>query len=211
MKKIFLLVFSLAIFSPCFGQNTSVIGPWTSSDAMQDTVSFVRGAYHFDYNEYLSKNYDYVDTSYYWHFYSPDSLKIEYVVRTSRIVKLDKPDTIPVQTYTLVDEPTYYRWKHRRRERKETARALKGSDDVPTEKEKPQKGKATQDSSLVFIEGKQYRILTTRQIVTNIWHIEKGRWKPLPDNLLHITGTTLFNGTYVIVQDPSGEMRLIRR
>jgi hypothetical protein len=214
MKSLFLIFFCISILPNCFGQNSPVAGHWQSSGSLGDTFSLAAGGskYNFDYREYLDKKYDTVDTTCYWHFSSPDSLAVEYVIRTFRIIPLERPDTVPVPTYTLVGEPEYYA-KQSRKERKAISRALKKSDfaEFSEENSQPQKDEKNSDSTLLMIDGKQYRIRTTTSILTSCWSIEKGRWQLVSDHLLQISGTTLFNGTYRIRQEAPGKMKLIRQ
>jgi len=161
----------------CFAQ-ASLKGDWQTKGSLNDTLTMICGSYT-DLTAYLSRNYDFKDTTYYWHFLGHDSLHVEYAIRSCQIIPLEKPDTIRVVAL------------------------------MPVESQETSKQKKKHQKDEQLIEESKYEVVTTRQLRLSLWDVERGTWT-MKNNTLQISGTKSFNGSYLIVKDSSGSVRLIR-
>ncbi|MEO1652886.1 MAG: hypothetical protein AAFU64_05035, partial [Bacteroidota bacterium] len=85
-KRFFLILLSLIYTLNVFPQ--TIEGEWKTIKSINDIITLQRGGFNRDdTREYLNRHYNYIDTTYYWHFYKEDSLRIIYVVRSNKVEK----------------------------------------------------------------------------------------------------------------------------
>ncbi len=102
MKKIAIVIGITICLSTatCKGQ-INIKGEWHTSSSSQDSIFLDKGGYRFVSSmatwlkdEHYIRIYESQDTIYYFDFLEDNKLKVEYVIKDTKVIKRDKPDTV---------------------------------------------------------------------------------------------------------------------